>query len=501
MEGLQDVETGIEGLDYVLNGGFPQNRIVLVWGDPGSGKSTLALQFLLEGVRKRERTLYVPMLQSRAELSDVLASHGWSADGVTIVEQPESIRVGAVADQTLFDPSDIELPEITDSVIKAIRAHRPQRMVLDSISELFILAENSYQFYRQILKIKEELLRHDCTALFLSGDANSNNAGIQTLVHGVIHLTQAPRRFGPPHRWAEISKMRARSYRGGHHDFVIKRGGIQFHAGLYIEGHTPSAAPRAIVQSGNAALDQLLGGGVEEGTACAFIGPSGAGKSTLASLYIQAAADRGTRGVVFCFDERREIFLRRSSSLEMRIAQQVEQGVIELKEINAGELFAGEFMSLIRQKVEREQVRLVVIDSLTGYFAATPDPPIEQARQLRQLLAYLGHKGVLTMIVVTTSGTTGDMRQNFDISYIADTVIMVRHFEAGGAVRKCLSVLKKRHGTHESTIREVQFGRGGMKIGSTLTSFSGVLSGQPIYAGRVEGLISTPPNALHTQPE
>jgi circadian clock protein KaiC len=482
--------TGTEGLDYVLNGGLPKERIVLVWGEPGCGKTTLGLQFLLEGARRNERVLYLPLTQTRPELNEVLTSHGWSAEGVTIVEQPENIREGTVGDQTLFSSEDVELPEIADGILEAIRRYRPERLVLDSITELLMLAENSYQFYRHILKIKQELTRQSCTTLFLSSGSPEDNKAVHTLVHGVIHLMHESQRFGPAHRWLEVTKMRARQFRGGHHDFHIEKGGLHVYPGIY-GGPTRTHDKKTIVSSGNSDLDQLLGGGLEEGSTTMVLGPAGTGKSTLASLYAEAAAERGMSSAIFCFDERKDIYLKRSDSLGLNIRQYTDDGLIDLREFHSGELFAGEFLALVRQKVEGDGIGLVIIDSMTGYLSATPDNETERTRQLHQILKYLGRAGVLTFLVMTSHGVIGEQRFVLDLSYVADTVINLKHFEAGGRVRKCLWIVKKRYGYHESRIRELLIQKRGIHVGPPLHDFSGILSGQPVFTGHDSTLLQS----------
>ena len=482
--------TGIAGLDTILQGGFPRERIVLVWGGPGTGKTTLGLQFLREGVRNGERILYAPLLQTRPELDEIMGSHDWSLEGIQIAELPENIRKGSHANQTLFSPSDIELHEVAEAILQAIKTHKPERMVLDSISELAILVEHSYQFHRQLLKIKEELSRHGCTTIFTAGAIAKDMQEVQTMVHGVIKLSQEGQSYGPPRRRLEVTKMRARIFRGGQHDMEIRRGGLTVHPGLeYPLQRTAQPLPQP-VQSGNLALDALLGGGLEEGTACMLLGPAGTGKSTLASLYVQAAAERGTRSAVFCFDERQDMFLRRSDSLGLRIRELVDAGTVDLQGINVGEISPGGFMASLREKVHQEHIRLVVIDSITGYFNALPDDRLQQHRQLHELLNYLSGHNVLTILIVSTHGLMEEQRHLVDISYLADVVVLMRHFEASGSVRKCVSVVKKRHGRHESTIREIEFKHGGMEVGEPLRHFSGVLTGQPTFIGQHEALIA-----------
>ena len=483
------VSTGIKGLDYILHGGLPENRTYVVHGGPGAGKSTLALQFLMAGARIGQRCLYVTLLQSRAELEDVVRGHRWSLEGVEILELPEDVRRASEAGQTVFSTAEVELHEVADAIGQAIEQHRPQRMVLDSISELAILVENTYQLRRQLLKLKRQLSAIHCTSLICAGAGPSQqNVPIQTMVHGVIGLEMQAPVYGRDRRRLQVSKLRGSDYVGGYHDFRIRTGGLEVYPRLQFEGRVRKA-DWSVVASGNAGLDTLLGGGLEQGSTCLLTGTTGSGKSTLASLYVEAGARRGDRAAVFCFDEGKATFLRRSAGLGIQISRYVDSGLVDLRQIDVGEISPGEFVQDVRHAAEREDIRIVVIDSLTGYIQAMPGER-ELMIQLHELLTYLNSAGVLTLMVVATHGLFGDNGAAVDASYIADTVVLLRHFEAMGSVRRCISVLKKRHGRHERTIREVQFSSDGIRVGQPLSEFSGTLTGLPRFEGRHEKLFN-----------
>lgn len=479
--------TGIEGLDFILNGGLPKERIYLVHGGPGTGKTTLSFQFLLEGARSKEKSLYITLLQSKGELNDVIKSHGWSLAGIDVVELPEKADA-SMTEQTLFSPSEIELSKVTDDVIRVIEKYKPKRFVLDSISELSVLVDSSYQLRRQLLKLKRALQKSAVTTIITAGEtAGEDIASIETIAHGVIRLNQQAPVYGEVRRQLEVKKMRGMSYQGGLHDICIRTGGLDVFPRILINEPTHHLG-KGIVTSGNEELDTLLGGGLEKGTSCLITGTTGAGKSTLTSLYVEAAAKRGEYSAIFCFDERRETFLHRCKSLGIHLDELIQKDMVDLRQMNVGEHSPGEFMQIVRNSVEQDKTRVVVIDSLTGYLISMPEEK-QLIAQLHELLSYLSAKGVLSLMVVTTHTLSGSTQSPVDASYLADTVILLRHFEAMGSMRRCISAIKKRHGKHESTIREMQIDSSGVHLGKPLTEFSGILTGNPRFEGSREQLI------------
>jgi len=480
--------TGIEGLDMILKGGLPKKRIHLVFGSPGTGKTTLGIQFLLEGVRGGERVLYITLLQTRAELNDTLNSHGWTLDGVEVLELPETIEQTSAGDQTLFRTADLQLSEVTQKILEVIDQHKPGRMVLDSISELSVLVESTYQLRWQLLKIKGKLDQLNCTTLFIAGDVGERElTSLQTIVTGAVGLEVKSPAYGSCRRRLEVVKMRGMDYLGGYHDYRIRTGGLEVFPRIQLAG-VSSQRQWTVVASGVRELDSLLGDGLEQGTSCLVTGTSGAGKSVFCTLYVEAAAERGERSAIFCFDEGRETFLRRAEGLGLAILRYVEQGLVELRQVDVGTLSPGQLSEQIRRAVEHRQARIVVIDSLSGYLNAMPEDRL-LINQLHELVSYLSAAGVLTLLVEAESFVKGPASPEINASYLADTIVLIRHFEAFGSVRRCISVLKKRHGKHESIIREVEIGPGGLQVGLPLTEFSGVLSGSPSYHGPVEKLM------------
>ena len=482
------VSTGIAGLDKILSGGLPEGNIHLLQGSPGTGKTTTAMQFLLEGARQGERTLYVTFLQSIGELEAAMASHGWSLAEVNVLELPEDMRQAAASEQTLFHPADIELGEVTDKIVEAIEHHQPQRLVLDSISELLVLVESPYQLRRQLLRLKQHLGGRNCTSLFTANDVDLNDLGaIQTMVHGVVELYQETPDYGCTQRRLMVSKMRGSSYSSGYHDFDIATGGIEVFPRLMLS-KPPRRREGEVIASGNDELDQLLGGGLEEGTSCLLVGHSGTGKSTLASLYCSAAARRGAKSLFCGFDEREETFFRRSKGLGLDVKQSVDNGLITLRQINVGETTPGAFSQLVRQAVDDQGAKLVVIDSVTGYLNSMRNSRHLEVH-LHELISYLASKGVLIMLIVSTRGFSQSLAEPIDASYIADTVVSLRFFEAKGRIRKSIAVLKKRYGDHASAIREINFDHAGVHVGEALTQFTGIMTGFPTYTGSDDALL------------
>lgn len=484
----EKISTGIDGLDRILGGGLPKHRAYLIHGGFGTGKTTLGLQFLREGVRRGERVLFVSLLQNRHELEDVFRSHGWSAEGMEVLNLPKELQVEESEDQTLFNPADIDLGEATERIRRAIAERRPERLVVDSISELAVLVQDPWRLRRHILALKQQIADADCTALLTINEMEvEETASLKTLTHGVIRLTAQTPAYGRPARRVEVSKLRATPFAGGFHDFAIRSGGLEVFPRLAPAEEAETDGGWSRIASGNEALDALLGGGLEAGTACMLTGTTGTGKTTLATAYVKAAADRGEKAAVFCFDERRSTFIHRAANLGLDLREHLDSGRLQLHEVNVGEFSAGQLTEIIRRLVDEKGVRIVVIDSISGYLNAMPGQR-ELMTQLHELLSHLGHREVLTFLIVSMHGLAG-RGGAVDASYLADTVVMMRHFEAAGEMRRCISVIKKRHGPHESTIREISSGPGGLVVGPPLQEFAGVLTGSPTYHGQRRELL------------
>ncbi len=479
--------TGVSGLDQLVHGGLPRNRMHLIEGEPGTGKTTLALQFLLEGRRQGEAGLYVTLSETTEELTHVATSHGWSLDGVATFQLAPTAQ-GAADEYTLYHPAEIELADLTKTVFERIEAIRPARVVFDSLSELRLLARDPLRYRRQILGLKDFFAHHRSTVLLLDDhSAGETDLQLRSLAHGVVLLEHLPFEYGRARRRLRVVKMRGTASTEGFQDFVITRGGLVVFPQLEADSN-PDARPSTPVTSGLPELDALLGGGLTWGTTTLLIGPAGAGKSTIAAQYLCGAA--GARAAVFLFDERRATFVARCDALGMRASERIALGELIVEQIDPGVASPGEFSHMVRRCVEEQGVRLVIIDTLNGYLNAIPttDAPVTR---MHELLSHLSERGVATLIVLVQHGIVGSsMGAPVDLSYLADAIILFRFFESDGEVRKAISVVKKRTGAHESAIRELRLGPGRIRVGEPLRQFHGVLTGVPNYTGRSRPLMS-----------
>ncbi|MDQ1559950.1 MAG: circadian clock protein KaiC [Pyrinomonadaceae bacterium] len=474
--------TGNAGLDSILEGGFPANRLYLVEGDPGTGKTTLALNFLLEGAARGEPVLYVTLSETREEIEDVAASHGWSLDGINIYELiPSEESLKAETQYTIFHPSELEFGETTTAVLEEVERIQPRRVVFDSLSEMRLLARDPLRYRRQILALKQYFAGRHCTVLLLDDrTATVSDLQVRSIAHGVVELEHIALDYGAERRRLRVVKLRGSRYRGGFHDFRIETGGVVVYPRLIAAEHRQEFTREAIT-SGIAQLDELLGGGLDRGSSTLLLGPAGSGKSSIAAQFAAAAAQRGERAASFIFDEGASNYLARAAGLGRDMRELVEAGHMSLQQIDPAELSPGEFAHFVCRAVDEDGARVVVIDSLNGYLQAMPDERFLTV-QMHELLTYLNQKGVVTILVMAQHGFMGSqMGTPIDVSYLADTVLLLRFFEARGEVRRAISVVKKRTGYHENTIREMRMSSGGIAVGEPLKEFHGVLTGLPNY--------------------
>jgi len=485
---LPRLATGVEGLDDVLEGGFPAHRIYLIEGEPGTGKTTLALHFLMEGARRGEAGLYVTLSETKAELHAVARSHGWNLEGFEIYEVvPPAESLKPETQYTIFHPAEIELGETTNALIKEVDRLQPKRVVIDSLSEMRLLAREPLRFRRQILALKQYLAGNRGTVLLLDDKVAGRDLQIHSIVHGVVSLEHLALEYGAERRRLRITKLRASKFRGGYHDFTIVTGGLVVFPRLIAAEHHPRFDGGS-VSSNIGALDRLLGGGLDRGTSTLVLGPAGSGKSTLATQFMAAAAARGEPSAAFIFDEWRETFIGRAAGVGTDMRKFVKKGLITIQQVDPAELSPGEFAMSVRRAVDVDGARVVLIDSLNGYLNAMPEERFLSV-QMHELLTYLNQKGVVTILVMAQHGFLGgSMVTPVDVSYLADTVLMLRYFEAHGAIHRALSVVKKRTGCHELTIRELEIRSDGLRVGEPLKEFRGVLTGTPVYEGHNEGL-------------
>lgn len=483
--------SGISGLDEILAGGFPRDRLHLIQGDPGVGKTTLGLQFLLEGARRRERGLYITLSESEDEIRAVAASHGWTLDSLSLFELSAAEQtLKTEADNTVFLPAEVQLREVVDTLLKEVERVKPDRVVFDSLSEVRLLAQSSLQYRRQILLLKQYFAgKHSTVLLMDDRTAPEGDPQLQSLAHGVISMEQLPQGYGTERRRLRVVKLRGLKYRGGYHDYTIATGGLQIFPRLVAAEHQRPVDEK-VLPSGLAELDGLLGGGLHHGTSTLLLGPAGSGKSSIMTHFAVAAADQGMKAAIYAFDEGAGTLYSRSEALGLKLAEHVRAGRITVSQIDPAELAPDEFAQGIRHRVERDGVSFVAIDSLNGYRHALPDERFLTV-QLHALLSFLAQNGVVTMLVMAQHGGVGSgMLSPVDVSYLADSVVLLRYFESRGYVRKAISILKKRSGAHEASIREFSLGKGGLKVGEPLTDFQGVLTGTPQYTGQSAGLLN-----------
>ncbi|MVW56526.1 circadian clock protein KaiC [Sphingomonas sp. MAH-6] len=474
----------MEGLDAVLAGGLTRSRVYLLEGSPGTGKTTIATQFLLEGASRGEQCLYITLSETEEELRESITSHGWELPGNFAIFElipPESL-LDEQQQQSLLYSSDLELGETTKRIFEAYERIRPDRVVLDSLSEIRLLAQSSLRYRRQILALKQYFARQGATVLMLDDlTAEALDKTVHSVAHGVIRLEELSPDYGAERRRLRVIKYRGQRYRGGYHDFVIDTGGVRAFPRLVSLEHKTDF-DRSIVATESSELNALLGGGFDRGSSALILGPAGTGKSLFALTFIKGAIDRGDKAAMFVFDEELGLLFRRAKGLGVDLQAMVDGGKLAIEQVDAAELSPGEFSERVRRCVEKYGARTVVIDSLNGYQAAMPEETA-LILHMHELLQYLNRQGATTFLTVAQHGLVGDMKAPVDVTYLADTVVLLRYFEAAGRVRRAISIVKKRTGAHEDTIREFRIDSRGITLGEPLVKFQGVLRGVPTLIG------------------
>jgi circadian clock protein KaiC len=475
--------TGVAGLDDILGGGLPTNHLYLLDGEPGTGKTTLALQFLLEGVAKGERGLYVTLSESAAELKSVANSHGWELDGIEIFELSKENALDLEGGYTIFHPAEVELQQTVDEVLKVVEQQNPARVAFDSLSEMRLLAREPLRFRRQILALKQFFSGRDCTVILLDDKtAPEGDLQLHSLAHGVIVLEHVALEYGSERRRLQVTKVRGIRFRGGFHDFRILTGGIEVYPRVLQDEPRVTVSGESLL-SGSKALDKLLGGGITCGTSTLITGAAGTGKSVLCTQFARAEIDRGKKVLFYLFDERMSTFRMRSSALGMDMTAAAESGQLKMTQVEPTELSPGEFASQVVRAVEGDKCSLVIIDSINGYMQSMPEERLLPI-QIHELLSFLSNNGVTCIMTLVQHGIFGNpVDEAVEVSYLADTVILMRYFEVSGTVRQAISVVKKRSSDHERTIRECRVHKGGLFVGEPLHDFQGVLTGVPQYTG------------------
>lgn len=483
------IPTGVRGLDLVLDGGYAENRVHLIEGQPGSGKTSMALQFLMDGARQGELGLYITLSETTVELCAVAASHGWAFDGIEIFElMPPELSLDPQSQQTVLYSSELELGETVRMVMAEVERVKPKRLVFDSLSEIRLLSQGSLRYRRQVLALKHFFLKMGCTVLMLDDlTSEMDDLNLHSISHGVIRLEQLAALYGAERRRLRCIKMRGVKFRGGHHDFTIERGGVRVFPRLVAADHHVEFDDSA-VSSGVPELDALVGGGLDRGTSTLIIGPSGSGKSSLSLQFVYAALKRDEPVLILMFDEVRNVFLRRAKGMGFDLQPFLDRDLLHLRQVDPAELTPGELTACVRQTVEGERARIVVLDSLSGYLNAMPEEHFMML-QMHEMLSYLNQQGVVTILILAQHGMVGQMASPVDLTYLSDAVVILRFFEAGGKLRRALSVLKKRTGYHEETIREYRIKSNGIEVGPALTEFQGVLTGVPTFTGSASNLM------------
>ncbi|OWK32859.1 ATPase domain-containing protein [Sphingomonas mucosissima] len=477
-------QMGIDGLDDVLGGGLERSRTYLLEGSPGAGKTTIALQFLMQGAAASETCLYVSLSETQEELLATARSHGWDVSGIEIFELVPPENLLDDEQQSLLYSSDLELGETTRRIFEAFERVKPSRVVLDSLSEIRLLAQSSLRYRRQILALKHYFSRSGVTVLMLDDlTSDANDKTVHSVAHGVVRLEELAPEYGAERRRLRVVKYRGRRFRGGYHDFAIETGGVRVFPRLVSAEHRTDY-DRTMLTTDSAELNGLLGGGLERGSSLLVLGPAGTGKSTLALTFVKTAVERGETAAMFVFDEEVGLLIQRAKSLGIDLQQMIDERKLVLEQVDAAELTPGEFSARVRHCVEVAGARTVIVDSLNGYQASMPG---EHALilHMHELLQYLNRQGATTILTVAQHGLVGDMKTPVDVTYLADTVILLRYFEAFGRVRRAIAVVKKRMGHHEDTIREYQIGSRGLTLGAPLTDFQGILRGIPVLVGDV----------------
>lgn len=475
------ISTGVSGLDDILGGGLTAERVYLIEGTPGTGKTTVGLQFLLDGVSKGEQGLYITMSETADELDAVAESHGWSLEGVPILELASDEALDPDSQQTILHPAEIELGESVNGLMEQVDRLRPARVVLDSLSEMRLLAQNPLRYRRQMLALKQFFAERECTVLMLDDKSDKLDQRLHSIAHGVVSLEQIAQQFGKERRRLNVVKMRGKKFRGGFHDYLLDTGGVQVFPRLVAAEHSTDFAPTT-KSTGSSGLDSLLGGGLVAGASALFVGPSGVGKSTTVTRCMLSALERGERAAYYMFDEGLGSFFARSAELGMDLRPHVESGALVARQIDPAELSPGQFAQMLRDAVELDGAVFIAIDSLNAYLHAMPGEEF-LLLQMHELLAYLNQQGVTTALVLGEHGVVGEVTRDVDLSYLSDSTVLLRYFEAGGKLRRAITVSKSRTVSHALTIHELSLGMGGINIGESLDGFEGVLTGLPIYRG------------------
>lgn len=482
----EDLTSGVPGLDTIMSGGLPAAHAYLVKGSPGTGKTSLALQFLSEGVRRGESTVYVSFSESRHELQRVADSHGWPLDDIEVCELAAQVSQRAISGTSIFHGAEVDLPEVITTILDVVERVEPTRLAIDSLTAIRYMAENHRQYRRSLFQLKVSLEQAGVTTFFVGEKSNLAKTEAESLVHGVIDLSMKTRSYGPVHRHLQVTKLRGRGFDSGLHDFAIVTGGLEIYPRIQPETHHREIGSGQPVTSGVDSLDALLGGGIDHGTTSLIMGPSGTGKSTMLTQYAVAAAERGERALIFTFTEDVETIRRRASNLGMPLEPHLDSGRIRIQTLDTAEVSPGQFANIVREAIELEEVAFVAIDSLNGYIQAMPKRAAI-VPHLHDLLMYLGRRGIIMMLVLTLSGLFGaNPNRVANLSYLADTILYLRYFTHEGRIHKSIAAAKHRTRDHKKTVHEFFVEQGGVRVGDPLTHIYNLGEGHGAFEGAME---------------
>lgn len=478
------ISTGVHGLDTILKGGLIEGGFYLLQGDPGSGKTTLALQYLLRRRQEGDRALYIVMTESRRDIEMICNSHGWRSDTLTLCELIKaSLSPVEQSKESIFDPSEVELGDVIKAITSEIDRITPSHLVIDGLSELRVLAGSALRYRRQLLSLKMFLEQRSITTLLLDdkGPTIDPHAHL-ALVGGNIVLEATLPQYGRARRRLYIGKVRSADFQEGFHDYEIRKGGLFVYPRL-VSPECVGRTEQRLISSGIANLDLMFKGGLLTGTSSVFIGPSGVGKSTLAMQFVSNALTLGFKAAVYTFDEVLGTFLARSETINFpgrpgMLRSYLKNERLLARQVNPAELTPGAFAQAVRDAVD-DGASIVVIDSLNGYINAMPEERF-LSTHLHELVSYLNQRNVITIMVVAQHGILRGTVADFNVSYLADTILLFRYFEQNGEVHRGLSVFKNRTGPHEQTMREFMISDTGLVIGDPSCGLSKLATG-PLY--------------------
>lgn len=474
--------TGLAGLDEVLHGGLIPQRAYLVRGGPGTGKTTLGLHFLIAGVAAGEKALLITLESSEAQLRDDAATQGLELEGVAFLDlSPTRDFFAENRSYDIFSAADVERDPTTQLIVDTLSELRPTRVFVDAVTTLRYLAPDAFQFRKQALSFLRYLVEHGATVL-LSSEPTENvpDDDLRFMSDGIVQLDVSPK-HGVLRRNLCVTKFRGSDFEGGEHSMRLTGNGMEVYPRLVPVAHEQPFAAETI-PFGIPEIDQMLAGGLERGTITILSGPSGAGKTTLGVQFMQEAARRGERSVVYAFEEHLDTLRHRCEALGIPVGEMVDQGMLSVVPVEPLRFSPGEFALRVRREVEEKGTRVVMIDGIAGYRLTLAGDDL--VSHLHALGRYLKNMGVTVLLMNEVDTITGDFQATgVGLSYLCDNLVFLRYLEIDGELRKAIGVLKKRAGDFEKSLRGFDLTPRGIVVGDPLTGLRGVLSGMPEATG------------------